>query len=166
MTITLINPNNVTQMGDFFGTGIPYMPITLAYAAAVIRKSGHPLSVIDAFGEAATTKRREDGFIIQGLTPAEVTERIPADTSLILIHAGHVVEHRAIIEIIKSIRRRTHTPIAIIENSQAVTAYSLIKAKDEFFEANADFLIVGEPEHTVLELIERLGEKNPRFEGI
>ncbi len=36
--IILINPNNITQKGDFFGTGIPYMPIILAYAASYLIK--------------------------------------------------------------------------------------------------------------------------------
>jgi radical SAM superfamily enzyme YgiQ (UPF0313 family) len=152
MHITLINPNNVTQKGDFFGTGIPYMPITLAYLASCLRNS-HEISVIDAFGENPFKKRTKAGFIIQGLTTKDIIKRINPKTGLIFLYAGHIVEHIVIKEIIKEIKRKLNTKIAIIENSQAVTAYSLVKAKEEFFSSGADIIIYGEPEKTAIELI-------------
>ena len=50
-TITLVNPNLMTQRNDLSSSGIPYWPLTLAYAAAHLKKE-FKVKVIDAFGEA------------------------------------------------------------------------------------------------------------------
>lgn len=162
MHITLINPNNVTQKGDFFGTGIPYMPILLAYSASYLINHNHYVDVIDAFGSNPLKKRKEAGFIIQGLTKDEIKSRINSKTNLICIYAGHVVEHAVIISLIKSIKYYSgnlKAPIVIMENSQAVTSYSLIKSKNEFFKAGADFIIYGGPEITLKELADAIKKK-------
>ena len=133
MHITIINPNNVTQKGDFFGTGIPYMPIIPAYLAAYLTKQNHSVQVIDAFGENTSQKRVIGEFIIRGLTIYEIVAKIKPETNLICLYAGHVVEHNVLIEIIKEIKLKFNCPIAIIENSQAVTSYSLLRVKELFF---------------------------------
>jgi radical SAM superfamily enzyme YgiQ (UPF0313 family) len=166
LSITLINPNNVTQKGDFFGTGIPYMPIILAYVSSYLRDKGHNIHVIDAFGEGVFQKRVEDEFIIQGLSPKQIISKIKKDSSLICIHAGHVVEHDTIIRIIREIKKQLNIPLVVIENSQAVTSYSLLKSKEEFFNAGADFIIYGEPEFTLKELIDRIKKKSKSFSKI
>ena len=62
MKITLINPNIVTQKGDFFSSGIPYMPMTLAYLAGYLQSKGNEIKVIDAFGEKPTQVRSEGNY--------------------------------------------------------------------------------------------------------
>lgn len=153
MNITLINPNNVTQKGDFFGTGIPYMPIMLASLAATLREK-HTITIIDAFGEKPWQKHVKGNLIIQGLRIYEVRKRIPKTAEMVILYAGHAVEHTVILDMIQDIKKYHEVPIVVIENSQAVTSYSLYKAKDELIQAGADFLVYGEPEETVDLLID------------
>jgi anaerobic magnesium-protoporphyrin IX monomethyl ester cyclase len=159
MKITLINPNNVTQKWDFFGTGIPYLPIVLAYLAAFLRKEGNDIRVIDAFGENPFKKRHAGEFIIHGLTNDEIIREIDKGSELVCVYAGHMVEHKTILEIVRDIKKNLDCPVAIVENSQAVTAYSLLKVKDDFFRIGADFIILGDPELLMSELVDLLGDK-------
>jgi len=164
--ITFINPNIVTQKGDFFGTGIPYMPIVLAYAASFLREKGFDISVVDAFGERPTQKRVCGDNIIQGLFPMEVAGRVSGNTDLICICAGHLIEHDDILKIVKVLKKKRKTKICIIENSQAVTSYPLLKATDDYFNAGADFLIYGEPEFTLLELLQKKMKDLSSIDGL
>jgi len=161
MKALIINPNIVTQKGDFFGTGIPYMPIIPAYIAAYLRGKECDVKVIDAFGEDPSIKRVEnEKFIVQGLSYDKIIGRINGSETLICIYAGHLVEHFVVINIIDKIRNKhPRIKIAIIENSQAVTAYSLVNAKKEFFDAKADFIIYGEPEEAVFNILKKLSSK-------
>lgn len=163
MKISIINPNVVTQKGDFFGTGIPYMPIIPAYLASYLLSKGLNVQVIDAFGENPFKKRIErKEYIIQGLDYYEIINKIERDSNLICIYAGHVVEHFVTINIIKKIKERINIPIVIIENSQAVTAYSLKITCQDFFDMGADFVIYGEPELAVESLLVELEKKEER----
>ena len=47
-------------------------------------------------------------------------------------------------------------PVIILENTQAVTAYSLQQVMDTFFEAGADYVITGEPELRVRRFLDAL----------
>jgi len=157
VNVTLINPNIVMQKGDFFGTGIPYMPITLSYLASFLREAKHNIQVIDAFGETPCKITDVGNYCIQGLSKKEVVERINRDTKYIIISAERLVAHDSIIEIIKEIKKELQEKkIFIIENSQAVTAYSLAKIANEFLNAGADFVVLGEPEYRVDKLIKQI----------
>ena len=154
MVITIINPNNVMQKGDFFGTGIPYMPIIPAYLASYLRTKKEDVQVIDAFGKNPFKKRTENGFIIQGLEINEIIEKINNKTEIVCIYAGHVIEHNIIIQILKQIKTKyKDKKVLIFENSQAVTAYSLKMSYKEFFKNDCDFIVYGEPENRINGLI-------------
>ncbi len=59
-------------------------PIGLAYVAAALKKAGHRVRIIDAFGEAPGRLNHEtDGFTTKGLTAEGIIERIPHDVDLI-----------------------------------------------------------------------------------
>jgi len=162
MRITLISPNIVSQKGDFFGTGIPYFPLVIAYTASYLRSKGHKINLIDAFGENTTQVTEKDNKFIQGLTPQEALNKIPKDTELIFISAERVVAHQSIIDIIRTIKcsEIKNTPIAILENTQAVTAYALKNVKERFFNEGINYLITGEPEKRVENFCSALKENN------
>ncbi len=63
--ITLINPNVVVQAGDILGSGVPYLPLGLAYAAANLR-SRWDVQVIDSFGENPFRVQRKGGVYRRG----------------------------------------------------------------------------------------------------
>lgn len=160
MKITIICPNIVTQKGDFFGSGIPYMPFTAAYTAAVLKKKGYDVEVIDAFGEAPTKVTEQHGHFIQGLTPQEVVEKINPTSKHIFISAERVISHNAILAILDAVQKKavqTHkfAPICILENTQAVSAYALREVYEEFFSHGAEAVITGEPEERTIEYLEK-----------
>src|SRR5262245_61530714 len=103
--IALVNPNLVVQRNDPFTTGIVYMPIGLAYAAASLRSAGIPTKVIDAFGEQPRKARRQDKFLILGLNYDEVVNRIPASAGAVFIYAINLTNHMSTIGIVRAIKQ-------------------------------------------------------------
>src|SRR3989338_1895527 len=168
MKAILISPNIVTQKGDFFGSGIPYMPFTVAYVTAFLREKKHDIVVIDAFGEDPTKVTEEHGHFIQGITAKEVKEKITLENkkspaNLIIISAERVIAHNAILSIIEEIRKEEkNILIAIIENTQAVSAYALKHVFEEFFEKGANSIVTGEPEHRVEKTLQALKKENKK----
>lgn len=133
------------------------MPIGLATFAAVLKREGYQTTVIDAFGEAPNKITPQGSFFYRGLTAEEVAEKIDPAVSALFLYAFNVTYHEATLHILRTVKKRfPHIPLIILENSQAVTAYSLRHVKDEFFEAGADFLVMGEPEVRAIRLLEKL----------
>lgn len=164
----LVNTNTVSHPGDPFTTGIPYMPVSLAYLAAGLRKAGIGASVIDAFGEAPDRVHLREGFLVQGLSPEEVAARILEEPSTVFVYAGTVAAHVATVAIISAIRARVHCPIVVVENTQAVTAYSLRPVAEEFFRAGADVILLGEGDVRGPQLVQTLvkGERLTEVPGL
>lgn len=153
MKAVLINPNLVALRKDLFTTGIVYMPIGLAYIAASLRRAKIPLAVIDAFGEAPFQSRRNETFLFLGLSSREIVQRLPADASIVFVYANQLTNHLAVLEIITAVRQAyPKLPVVVLENTQAVTAYSLALVKDQFFKAGADQVLTGEGELSAVDL--------------
>jgi anaerobic magnesium-protoporphyrin IX monomethyl ester cyclase len=153
MTFALINPNLILQRNDPFTTGIVYMPIGLAYVAATLRRSDIPVMVIDAFGERPRQVRREGNFNLLGLREAEVLLRVPEDAQAVFLYAINLTNHLSTINLVRAFKRtRPDLPVIILENTQAVTAYALQYVMGEFFEAGADYVLVGEPDYRAVHL--------------
>jgi len=168
MKIALINPNIVSERGDSVGSGIIYMPLTLAYCASVLKnnnKSEYKIQIIDSYGEAPTTKRTTTKHIYYGLNPERTVDLVKPRTDIIVISAERVTMHSNIIEIIKEIKSRNlQCKIVLIENTQAVLGYSLNEVKEELFDAGADFIILGEPEEKIIKLVSSLETCNKNNE--
>src|SRR3989304_3235443 len=99
MTVALINPNLVFQRNDPFTTGIVYMPISLAYAAAALRQAGHMVKVIDAFAERPRQSRKEGKFVRLGLRDDEVIAQLPEDALLAVVYAINLTNHLATVSL-------------------------------------------------------------------
>ncbi|MEW5894763.1 MAG: radical SAM protein [Candidatus Omnitrophota bacterium] len=155
MNIALINPNLVVQKKDPLTTGIVYMPVMLAYAAAALENSGHQVTVIDAYALKPRQVRHLEQFWIFGLTEKEILERLPKQCGLVVIYANQLINHLSLIRIIQAIKKFSGAlPIAILENSQAVTAYSVDHeaVASRLYQAGADYLIPGDGEETLVVL--------------
>lgn len=153
MMIVLINPNLVALRNDPFTTGIVYMPISLAYVAALLRTAGIAVTVIDAFAQKPRQARREGKFLVLGLSYAEVVERVPDNASVVIVYAINLTNHLSAVGIIKSLKRaRPSLPLVVLENTQAVTAYALRPVAHEFYEVGADYVLTGEGDHRVVYL--------------
>ena len=160
-SIVFINPNLVFQRNDFFTTGIVYMPVTLATFVGYVHSQGYSCKVIDAFGEKPNQLWYKENFAFRGLRPQEICEKIPDDVVAICIYAGNVTYHESVMDIIKCIRKPfSSVPLIVLENSQAVTAYSLENVKKDFYEVGANFIITGDLEVNGLSLIEHIYTKS------
>src|SRR6185436_894410 len=152
--VVLINPNLVAQTNDLLTTGIVYMPVGLAHFAGAVRGAGLSCTVIDALGESPKQCRREDRFLVRGLDTNEIVRRVPADTGAIVLYAINLTYHRALVQILQAVRRsHPGVPVIILENTQAVTAYSLRRVQEDFFEQGATFVITGEGEDRGIRLL-------------
>lgn len=155
--IVLINPNLVIQRNDPFTTGIVYMPVGLAYVAAALRRAEIPVKVIDAFGERPRQASAEGKFLAFGLTSDEVVELIPTNARAVFLHAINLTNHLSTLNILRAIKRKhPDLPVAILENTQAVTAYALRLVAPEFYENGADYVLTGEAEHRGVKLAQSL----------
>jgi radical SAM superfamily enzyme YgiQ (UPF0313 family) len=164
-TTVLINPNVLVQRNDPFTTGVIYMPIGLAYVAASLRAKEFPVTVIDAFGEDPRRARKVGDFMILGLSADEVTERIPADVGVIFIYANQLINHASVVELIRSAKARfTNVPVAVLENTQAVTAYALRPVAQALYDAGADYLLSGEGEERAVSFVQSVERGAPREE--
>ncbi len=167
MKVTLIGANIVAQKGDFFGTGIPYFPLVTAYTAANLRKHKYKIEVIDAFGENPSQIREYGNKIIFGLTPEEIIKKIDRKTAMIAIGAERVFAHQVMLNIIKEIRNKKEfcqIPIVVLENTQAVTAYALQYVKEELLNNGVNYIITGEPEKRILELLNAIQQNEELIE--
>lgn len=158
--VALVSPGLVVQRNDMFTTGIVYMPVGLAHLAGSLRAEGFAVSVVDAFGESPRQARRQDAFLLLGLTPEEVAERVTAPR--VLVYANQVANHLSVVAIIRALRRRRpEAEVVVLENAQAVTAYALAEVAEEFFDAGARLIVCGEPERRIPRLLDALTAGNP-----
>jgi anaerobic magnesium-protoporphyrin IX monomethyl ester cyclase len=161
MNIVLINPNLIVQSNDRFTTGVIYMPIGLAYVAAVMRSNNMPVTVIDSFGESPRQARLNNKFMILGITPEEVCDKITNDSTVVFIFANQVINHLSLVEIIQTIKKnRPKLPVVILENTQAVTAYALKPVAKELFETGADYILTGEPEKRCVQIAKLIEQRS------
>lgn len=146
MKITLISPRLAVQKGDFLGSGVPYMPLELAVVAAFLREQGDHICVLDLFGSSPTTLESKRDHYLQGepFTKFLDTPEIE-QADLVIIYAISVMSDQEILAIIRDLRQsHPQMAIAVLENSQAVTAYAVSQLAEDFFEAGVDALLCGE----------------------
>ena len=73
------------------------------------------------------------------------------------INANQIANHNSILDIVKFLKANYKSiPIAVLENSQAVTAYSLSKVKNEFLKLGCEYIIIGDLEKVTLEVFKNL----------
>lgn len=108
---------------------------------------GFQCTVIDAFGENPNQFWFDENFLYRGLTPSKVVNKISKNSMANVLYAINLTHHRSLIQIIQSIRQRhPKVPIIVMENTQAVTAYSLRKTQEELYDVGVDYVITGEAE--------------------
>ena len=147
MTTLIINPQLCVLRKDKFTTGIVYLPITIAAVSANFKKERINHSVVDLFGSNPFKFNETEKFEVYGEENEILDNQITNNCKVIFIFANQIINHYSIIEIIKYIKKKyKNIKICILENTQAVTAYSLKIVQDEFFKSGADFILCGEPE--------------------
>lgn len=147
MRVTLVSPRIAVQKGDFLGSGVPYWPIELATLAGLLRERGDSVSVLDLFGSDPARLADHEDYYLQGVSlDAHLTSQAVSEAEAFIIYALSYMSHQELLAIVCKLKAiRPDSRIAILENSQAVTAYSLQRLSADFFSAGADLLICGEP---------------------
>ena len=147
MRMTLISPRIAVQKGDLLGSGVPYLPIELATLAAHLRSTGGEVRVVDLFGAAPGRLEDKGDHYLQGAPIEDYADDAAIQgAECLVLFAISFMSHRELLDIVRRLKAaRPQCPIAVLENSQAVTGYSLQRTTDSFFGAGADVLICGEP---------------------
>jgi len=166
VTIALVNPHVSIQKNDPH-TGIVFWPFMLAYLASYLETLGHEVQVIDFFGLDPFHLESHGNRRIQGLKWEQLTKPFGHTPEHIFILARGVEVLPLLAEYSAAFRRAfPNTPITLLENNQAVTAFSLKHCAKTFSEA-FDFLVMGEPELPVGALLNSINEGKPsNFPGI
>lgn len=145
--ILLINPKLIVQKNDTFTTGIIYMPVGLAIFSGGLNELDISHQVLDLFGLNPSKKINLEERWAFGEDLEIAVTKLSTAPSLIIIYANQAANHSEIVlSIEQSLKLYPDAPIYILENSQAVTAYSLESVKSHFEKYKIAGLISGSPE--------------------
>lgn len=147
MKLALISPRLALQKGDFLGSGVPYWPLELATLAAYARQQGDAVTMIDQFGADPSSLSDSGDHYLQGM-PIDALEwrECLEEAEAFVLYAVSYMSHAELLATTRWLKDSfPQKPIAVLENSQAVTAYSLERMAPSFLGAGADVLICGEP---------------------
>lgn len=134
-----------------FGSG-PTIPVNILYLSSYLKKNGINVQVIDAFSEKPLQRvEYRKKYSRLGLTLEEITGRVDRKSEAIGISTMFCQTHNSTLELISLIREKLPGKKIIVGGSHA-TAMSGI-----FLENGADYVILGEGEESLLELLNNLG---------
>lgn len=168
MRLMLISPRLAIQKGDFLGSGVPYWPLELVTLAAYARLQGDAINLIDLFGGDSSQLSDMGDHYLQGKSIDMYLEQDDVkDSEAFILFAISYMSHGELLSIVARLKQTfPKVPVAILENSQAVTGYSLQRVAPAFLKAGADLLICGEPyfnwDDIKLQLIQASEEPVPR----
>ena len=139
----------------------PSLPLGLAYVAAGLQKAGFDVGVIDAIGEAPTRIETHGDFRHVGLGTADIIRRIDPDTNVVGISLMFSFLWPSTRTLIRAIREARPDVILVGggEHFTGLAEYSMQQAP-------VDFIVMGEGEETVVELMEALAEGRTDHERI
>ena len=134
----------------------PAPPLGLAFIAAVLKKAGHSVQVIDCVAEAPDVYYSfKDGVVINGLSDKDIVDRIESDVDVIgfsIMFSGNWIHNRTLIDTVGN----------KFQNAVIIAGGEHISACPEFCFKQTTFLnvcVIGEGEETILELISAIQEE-------
>lgn len=155
MNICLIEPPKFVSITNFVST-ICMPPIGLSYIAAVLRKAGHQLAVIDGPGSALKNYFPFRNVHVRGLENDEILRLIPRNVQIIGLGCMFSSNWIYVRELVKALR--TEFPsVFIILGGEHVTGFPEFSLEQAPF----DVAVLGEGEETVVELIQYLEQEKP-----
>ncbi len=136
----------------------PSLPLGLAYIAAVLRESGHDVSVLDAVQRKPDQLTRDGRFHYIGLCPEEIAEAVSPEADVIGIGVMFSFTWSLAKRIVRLVKERYPEKVVIGggEHFTGMPEYSLRAAP-------LDYLVLGEGEETTRELVDVLesGDRHP-----
>ncbi len=160
MRVCLINPPRIQPRA--WGKPSVVQPIGLAYIAAVLEQR-HEVRIIDAPAEGWRNLLQTDGTKYRaGLTNAEIADRIrewsPNVVVIEIPFSGWIKPAFEVAAIVKGIAKS----IFVVLEGQHPSA----RPRDCLANSDVDFVVIGEPENTVLELVDSFEVGGPDFNAI
>lgn len=139
-----------------FSTGSICLPLGLAYISAALKRAGYGVHVIDAVGAAPKSRVANYKGYLVGLRLEDLVARIPADARSVGISVVFTHEWPAITRLCNLIKNR-FPDMPIVLGGEHVTAMP------EFclLTADADYVVMGEGEETVVELVAAIKAGRP-----
>jgi len=162
MRVLLLRPPTINGAKGVLHDAAP--PVGVAYIAGSLEKAGHHVQVIDALGEGLFQYERipnNDSIIKRGLSDQEILDRIPEDLDFVGVSCMFSVEwpyNRALIKKIRKLRPN----VTIAAGGEHITATPAFSLEDC---AALDFILRGEGEETVVDLVDAL-EKGRALETV
>jgi anaerobic magnesium-protoporphyrin IX monomethyl ester cyclase len=155
--VCLIRPPSVETFRFSVGSIAP--PLGLAYIGGALEAAGHRVAVVDAVTEAPETYLRYFRGYLLGLPFEGIVDRIPDDAKAVGVNSIFTHEWPAVAELVKAIKRR-RPGLPVILGGEHVTSMP------EFclLTSDADYVVLGEGEETVVELVEAIDRGVPAAE--
>jgi radical SAM superfamily enzyme YgiQ (UPF0313 family) len=150
MKIALIEPPKFISPTNHVST-VATPPLGLAYVAATLEAARHDVAVVDAIGGGLSTYTPYGPVALRGLTHAQVVASIPQDVDAIGVGSMFSCQWVATRELLTQIKNRFPAIPLILggEHPTGLTDLSMAQAP-------ADYIVLGEGEETIAELLERL----------
>jgi radical SAM superfamily enzyme YgiQ (UPF0313 family) len=134
-------------------------PLGLAYVAGALDAAGHDVRLVDAVTEAPHQHTRYFRGYLVGLRADQIVELLPDDPKLVGITVVFTHEWPSIVRLIEAIKAR-FPGVPVVLGGEHVTSMP------EFclLTSPADYLVLGEGEETLLELVDALDRGTPPAE--
>jgi anaerobic magnesium-protoporphyrin IX monomethyl ester cyclase len=126
----------------------PAPPLGLAYIAGALQAAGHSVTVIDALAAAPDEIVREGRVMRLGLAPDEIVARIVADTEVVGITGMWSFSWPVVRELIRRVKAARPDVVVVCggEHFSGLPEWSMQQAP-------IDYVVLGEGEETVVELV-------------
>lgn len=160
LKIQLIHPPGLYN-GETLNTSKPSLPLGLAYVAASLQSAGFCIQIIDAIGEAPGRTKREGLLFRIGLDTQEIVEKIQSDTCVVGISCMFSYLWPLTRELIREIHK-ARPDVIIVCGGEHFTAMT----EESMKEAPINYIVMGEGEETVVELMDALASGRSDFDNI
>ena len=134
-------------------------PLGLTYVAGALVAAGEAVRIVDAVAEAPKKHTRYFRGYLVGLQFDEIAARVPDDTAVVGITALFTHEWPAITQLIEAIKRRL-PDVPVVVGGEHVTSMPELC----LLTSKADYLVLGEGEETMVELVDALRRDAPMAE--
>jgi anaerobic magnesium-protoporphyrin IX monomethyl ester cyclase len=134
-------------------------PLGLTYVAGALVAAGEDVRIVDAVAEAPEKHTRYFRGYLVGLRFDEIAARVPDDTAVVGITALFTHEWPAITQLIEAIKRRL-PDVPVVVGGEHVTSMPELC----LLTSKVDYLVLGEGEETMVELVDALRRGAPMAE--
>ena len=153
MKITLINPP-LQVSKNFDGKIELYQPTGMLYIAAAIEKARYKINFLDALIEDYKNEKIIGDYKFIGLDFKEIAKKV-RDSDIIGI-TGMILWKESIFNVVSEIKKINKKSIIIVGGPYASWH------PEECLKKNIDFVVIGEGEYSIIELIKSIEKKLPK----